>query len=82
MAPFPTCITLLCVLGISLGQMLFKRAALSITNAAHWQDWMLNGWLMLALLLYGITTLTWVWVLREVPLRLAYPFMGLLIRPQ
>jgi len=57
--------------------MLFKRAASSISNAAHWQDWVLNGWLMAALLLYSITTLAWVWVLREAPLRLAYPFMGL-----
>ena len=29
------------------------------------------------LVLYGITTLAWVWILRSAPLHLAYPFMGL-----
>ena len=34
MTLFLSCITLLCVLGISLGQVLFKKAALSIPTAA------------------------------------------------
>jgi len=70
-------ITIACVAGISLGQMLFKKAALALPPAATWQHWVFNGWLLLALALYGITTLAWVWVLRHVPLHLAYPFMGL-----
>ena len=69
--------TLLCVLGISVGQLLFKKAALSIADASAWQHWVFNGWLIAALLLYGLTTLLWVWVLRHAPLHLAYPFMGL-----
>lgn len=77
MTPLLTCITVLCVVGISLGQMLFKKAAQSIANAATWQHWVFNGWLIAALVLYGITTLVWIWVLRHVPLHLAYPFMGL-----
>jgi len=72
-----TCVTVLCVLGISIGQLLFKQAAVSIRAADQWQGWLLNGWLIAALVLYGLTTLAWVWVLRETPLRLAYPFMGL-----
>ena len=43
MTPFITSITILCVLGISLGQMLFKKAALSTPNAAAWQHWVFNG---------------------------------------
>ena len=70
-------ITIACVFGISLGQMLFKKAALAIPAAASWQHWMFNGWLITALALYGITTLVWIWVLRHAPLHLAYPFMGL-----
>ena len=77
MSPFITAITILCVVGISLGQMLFKKAALAISSATHWQQWAFNGWLIAALALYGITTLAWVWVLRHAPLHLAYPFMGL-----
>ncbi len=77
MTPFLTSITVLCVLGISLGQMLFKKAAQSIPEATVWQHWVFNGWLIVALALYGITTLVWIWVLRHAPLHLAYPFMGL-----
>lgn len=77
MTPLITTITILCVIGISLGQILFKKAAMSITNAIQWQHWIFNGWLIAALALYGVTTLVWIWVLRHAPLHLAYPFMAL-----
>lgn len=77
MTPLITTITIACVIGISLGQMLFKKAAQSIPDASVWQAWLLNGWLLSALALYGLTTLVWIWVLRHAPLHLAYPFMGL-----
>ena len=77
MTPLITAITILCVLGISLGQILFKKAAASIADATHWQQWVFTGWLITALALYGITTLVWIWVLRHAPLHIAYPFMAL-----
>ncbi|WP_028601890.1 EamA family transporter [Ottowia thiooxydans] len=77
MTPLLTSITVLCVLGISLGQLLFKKAAQSIVDASNWQQWVFNGWLITALALYGVTTLVWIWVLRHAPLHIAYPFMGL-----
>lgn len=69
--------TVACVLGISLGQLLFRKAALALPAQAGWMDWVFNGWLLTALALYGVTTLLWVWILRSAPLHLAYPFMGL-----
>lgn len=39
--------------------------------------WLFNGWLLAALILYGVTTLLWVWILKHVPLHMAYPFMAL-----
>lgn len=69
--------TLACVLGISLGQLLFKKAALSLPASPNWYDWASNSWLLVALALYALTTVGWVWVLRIAPLSLAYPFMGL-----
>ena len=36
---FVTATTVLCVLGISLGQLLFKKAALAIPDASVWQHW-------------------------------------------
>ncbi|MDX5298543.1 MAG: EamA family transporter [Gammaproteobacteria bacterium] len=70
-------ITLLCVTGIAIGQLLFKQAASALPPQPTWQDWVFNGWLIAALALYGVTTLVWVWILRHAPLHLAYPFMGL-----
>lgn len=69
--------TMLCVTGIAVGQILFKKAALNIPVATDWQAWVFNGSLVGALALYGLTTLFWIWILRHVPLHLAYPFMGL-----
>ena len=69
--------TLICVLGISIGQLLFKKAAHQLPVNAVATDWLLNGWLLAALALYGLMTLLWVWILRHAPLHIAYPFMGL-----
>lgn len=77
MSPLLTSITLLCVLGISTGQLLFKKAATMLPVQPAITDWLFNGWLILAIGLYGVTTLLWVWVLRSAPLHIAYPFMGL-----
>lgn len=70
-------LTILCVVGISIGQLLFKKAATVLPLQAQWFDWIFNGWLIVALALYAVTTLLWVWILRTAPLHLAYPFMGL-----
>ena len=70
-------VTILCVLGISIGQLLFKKAAAALPETLSLMALLTNGWLIASLALYGITTLGWVWVLRHAPLHLAYPFMGL-----
>lgn len=68
---------MLCVLCISLGQVLFKKSALSIPEIVTWQSLVFNGWIVGALALYGATTLFWIWILRQTSLHAAYPFMGL-----
>ena len=70
-------LTLTCVFCISTGQILFKKAAEGFSTPMTWQAVALNGWLVTSLILYAVTTLGWVWILRHVPLHLAYPFMGL-----
>ena len=70
-------LTLVCVAGIAAGQILFKKAAMHLPANPQLVDWLLNGWLIAALILYGVTTLLWIWVLRHAPLHLAYPFMAL-----
>lgn len=69
--------TLLCVIGISVGQMLFKKAASALPPAITLPSLLSNGWLITALMLYAATTIGWILVLRHAPLHLAYPFMGL-----
>jgi len=73
-------LTLLCVVLIAAGQMLFKVAA---------AQWRIDGWswstaraflspaMVLALILYGMTTVLWVFILRTVPLSTAFPVYAL-----
>ena len=71
---------LICVVVLSIGQLLFKYSARTLPDtdsAAVLLTLASNPWFLLALLLYGGATLLWVWILREVPLTLAYPFIAL-----
>lgn len=73
-------LTLLCVVLIAIGQLLFKTAA---------SQWRIDGWswatlrsflsptMLVALVLYGLTTILWVLVLRSTPLSIAYPLYAL-----
>ncbi|RYE40443.1 MAG: hypothetical protein EOP24_40840 [Hyphomicrobiales bacterium] len=77
MSPVLVFSTILCVICISLGQLLFKKAALALPSPLSLAALLLNGWLISALILYGVTTIGWILILRHAPLHLAYPFMGL-----
>lgn len=77
MKPILIVCTLACVTFISIGQLLFKKAATALPGNPGVMDWLLNGWLVASLVLYAMTTIGWVWILRSAPLHLAYPFMGL-----
>jgi drug/metabolite transporter (DMT)-like permease len=68
--------TIACVVGIAIGQILFKLAARDSAHASALGG-LLNGWLVAALILYGGATLLWVYVLRSVPLSIAYPLFAL-----
>jgi drug/metabolite transporter (DMT)-like permease len=73
-------LTLLCVVLIAAGQVLFKVAA---------AQWRIDGWswstlraflspaMVLALIVYGATTVLWVFILRSVPLGSAFPVYAL-----
>ena len=75
-------LTLLCVLLIAAGQLLFKAAA---------GQWRIDGWswstvrsflspvMLIALVIYAAATLLWVFVLRTVPLSSAYALFSLAV---
>lgn len=70
-------VAILCVIGIAIGQILFKLSAASFKSAGTLYD--VRGLTVLfgAFLLYGVTTIGWVWVLRNLELGRAYPLMAL-----
>jgi drug/metabolite transporter (DMT)-like permease len=72
---------LLSVLGISSGQLLLKMAAMNLKNPDAVGIWLagycINLYLIGGICLLGVSTLLWIWVLRSLPLSLAYPFMAL-----
>ncbi|KES24570.1 MULTISPECIES: EamA family transporter [unclassified Pseudomonas] len=72
-----TLLTLLCVLAISGGQLLFKRASMAIEQAGTWQSQNALMLVGLALFIYGLTTLLWINILRQIPLSRAHIFMSL-----
>ena len=71
---------------LSVGQIFFKIAALQM-KAGSMRDALLglalNPYMIIALAIYGIATVLWVTVLREVPLSRAYPLtiLGMFIVP-
>ena len=66
------------VIGLSIGQVLFKMGAQRLNANAHegliaWFNWPTVA----AVILYGVTTLLWIGALRTLPLRIAYPAIAL-----
>ena len=73
-------LTLATVLAIAVGQMLFKLGALASNTAGEGVSLLVryaNAYLITALVVYAVATALWVYVLKSVPLNIAYPFMGL-----
>ncbi len=75
---------------MAVGQMLFKKTALSISSASGASSGKLPAglfegiilamqvpWLYAALLVYAIATVTWLYILQRIPLSMAYPFSAL-----
>ena len=63
------------------GQLLFKIAAMRGAGARHSSEriagLLLNGYFIVALVLYAALTVLWVWILSFTPLSRAYPFVAL-----
>jgi drug/metabolite transporter (DMT)-like permease len=65
---------------LSIGQMLFKKAAqlpAPLASVPGMTALLLNAWFWLALTLYGVATLLWIMILQKMPLSQAYPFAAL-----
>lgn len=72
-------ITLVCVCMIAAGQIMFKLVAnrgATTANLSVVEQW-LNWQFVVALSIYGVATILWIWVLRFIPLNVAYPVFAL-----
>ena len=70
----------LCVLAISVGQVLFKLAASRVDASdprTLASSLIANPPLLTALAVYGLATLAWVWLLRDRSLSGSYPLFAL-----
>ncbi len=65
------------VVGVSFGQILFKKSALSLSKLG--KPWMifLDPHFLSALGLYSLATVVWIWALQYIPLGRAYSLMSL-----
>lgn len=71
-------LTILTVLALSTGQVLFKLAADQLEfSVSGILPGLLSPRLLLALLIYAVATLMWLMVLKMTPLRIAYPFAAM-----
>lgn len=70
-------VAFICVLGIAIGQILFKLSAVSLQRTGSFFHPGTLTTLLAAFALYGITTLAWVWVLQKIELGKVYPLMAL-----
>lgn len=69
-------------IGLSVGQVLFKMAAMSMQRPTSWTgSWLpkllLDPYFVAAAVLYVVLSLFWVWILSFIPLSRAYPFVAL-----
>lgn len=70
-------IALLCVVGLAIGQILFKVSAAEITASGSIFSPKAAIALLAAMCIYGVTSVVWVWILQKVELGRVYPLMAL-----
>lgn len=70
-------VAVLCVVGLAIGQILFKVSATSLTQTGSFLAPRTAATLFAAMTLYAITSIAWVWVLQKIELGRVYPLMAL-----
>lgn len=70
-------IAVLCVVGLAIGQILFKVSAVSLAQTGSLFAFKTVTTLLAAMTLYAVTSVAWVWVLQKTELGRVYPLMAL-----
>lgn len=77
MSPTSILFALVTVLLNGSAQLLLRKAALTGASPGNPVSLLRNGWFMVGLGAYGVSVLTWLFVLKRVPLAVAAPFVAL-----
>ncbi len=80
MTALQTALVFTCVLALAAGQLLFKLSARTLAGtdgASGLLRLAYEPYFLLSLAVYGSATVLWVWLLKELPLTVAYPFFAL-----
>ena len=74
---------LIYVLGMIIGQILFKKISILLTNESSFlekfENLIFNPLFIFGITLYGVLTIYWIWLLSKFPISVAYPFSSLSI---
>lgn len=70
-------VAVLCVLGLAIGQVLFKVSAAALNETGSFFALKTATMILAAMCLYGITSLAWIRVLQKADLGRVYPLMAL-----
>jgi drug/metabolite transporter (DMT)-like permease len=70
-------IAIFCVCGLAVGQILFKISASTIPQSGSFFSLRPLSIFFLAMLIYAIVSVGWVWVLQRIELGRVYPLMAL-----
>lgn len=73
----PYLAAIICVTATAAGQLLFKLAAQLLNTSGTGIPWKALGIFGVALTLYALATVLWVWVLTRVDIGRVYPLMAL-----
>ena len=77
MTPLKIFYLILFGLFISIGQVLFKYAAIENDRSGGFSHLLTNGYFYVGVLDYALCTLFWIWILKDVPLSSAYPYVSI-----
>ncbi len=70
-------VAVLCVIGLAVGQILFKLSAIAVTKNGSFISTKPALILLSAMSLYAVASIAWVWVLQRTELGRIYPLMAL-----
>lgn len=70
-------VAFICIIGMSFGQVLYKFSAAAINKSGTFLEFRAMQYFLLAVAVYGATSIIWVWILQRTQLSKIYPFMAL-----